>query len=496
MRWTIACVVALILLGFLNTANAGEPVGPDWDSNQILEVRGQAKNDMILLNYRSETTGGGKAPLIDTGIAFLGVDFDHIITNNSQAITDYKFCRVYVWSPSGNIFDNQSCYADPAFRKIELSNRLKLGKILGKVGAKNFEGIGDDHSFWLAQEFAVQNSEPKSLTMVESKVNFNWQVSGETVAILSQDGLRFDAHDTKRFARYLARHINIHPQIRQAILDRQILPYKIEIIHRKFEGASIETISFSSSQRIVSAYPLPPNMSASIFVKSEGTTAKAVGIKKSLSAIAGTANSIKPSFEELLQKLELQAKLGDSIQTTLTFLKLTQFYGGALFSEKQKMDRLRKIMPDVALQLQTGEGAKFMAASNLAGSAGKGNEREVAAAYLADAKNLDELDFGTFRLVTFANLARITTDSAQWDKRIFENVPSLTDSYWTHIAAHPWASNTFKDLGDTEYSQFNTFAAWDAWDLGKAIDPDWQGGSLKSLVELENKIRTAMPDNF
>ena len=75
-------------------------------------------------------------------------------------------------------------------------------------------------------------------------------------------------------------------------------------------------------------------------------------------------------------------------------------------------------------------------------------------------------------------------------------MPSLTDSYWTHIAAFPWASNAFKDLGDTSYSQFETFKAWEAWDLGRAIDPDWQLSSMKSVDDLEKRIRLMMPDSF
>jgi len=116
--------------------------------------------------------------------------------------------------------------------------------------------------------------------------------------------------------------------------------------------------------------------------------------------------------------------------------------------------------------------------------------------YLSNADNLDKIEFGTFRYVTFANLVRISGGTKKWDKAIFEKMPSLTDGYWKHIAAYPWASNAFKDLGDTWYVQFEAFRAWEAWDLGRAVDPDWPRGSMQSVTKLEQNIRSAMPDNF
>jgi hypothetical protein len=75
-------------------------------------------------------------------------------------------------------------------------------------------------------------------------------------------------------------------------------------------------------------------------------------------------------------------------------------------------------------------------------------------------------------------------------------MPSLADCYWKHIAAYPWASPVFKDLGDYRYSRYEMPEAWEAWDLGRAIDPQSDLWMMREVGQLENKLRQAMPDNF
>lgn len=496
IRKLITLLALGVALGFVSSASAGDNVGPHWDSNRVLELRGSAQNDAIVLQYRADTTAKGKPIKNRTGLVRIGNDFDHISSGSRNTITDYKLCRVFTWTDTENTFENLSCYAEPGFRAIELQNRLALRKMLVESSAREIQYLGTDHSFWLEQEFATQNSKSDPLILSETPVELRWQLGGKTVTTISKDGFSFDTKDANLIERFIARHISIHPQVRNAIVNRGIFPLKIEILRRTRDGESVETISYSLRERIAVDYPLPRNLNSSLVTRSTGTTIEAAGLKETLSAIAGTAKYPKPTFTELMNKLEAVAKTGGSLQTALTFLKLTQFYGGALYSDPQKMEQLRAIMPEVVPQLQTGDGAMLMAASNLAGSGGVGAEREAAAKYLAGAKDMDGFDFGTFRLVTFANLARTSKDSGQWNQAVFASTPSIIDSYWIHIAAQPWASNAFKDLGDAKYEQFDTFEAWNVWDLGRAVDPDWQRGSMESVGRLEDNIRAKMHDYF
>ncbi len=106
------------------------------------------------------------------------------------------------------------------------------------------------------------------------------------------------------------------------------------------------------------------------------------------------------------------------------------------------------------------------------------------------------MPFATFREVTFANLVQGGTDGRA-DPALVRLMPgSLPDHYWRHVAAYPWASNVYKDLGDTYLRANDTDDAWLAYDLGRAIDSDWKGGVMRQVVAIEDSLRRTEPDLF
>lgn len=496
VKKSIAPLMLILSFCLMNPVHAEQFVSPDWNSDRVLEERAQGEDDAIVIAFHSRTVTSKGAAIVKSGTARLWSDIDQISIDNNEIITDYRLCRVFSWNRSETTFSNQSCHAGPAFRKIELRNRLQINRLLTEVGVSDGNVATFEEPFWIEQEFRTQNTASNPLTLEKTKDSSEWRLGKKTVTKTSKPGLIFSKNDRRRFARYFSRYVNIHPQVRRAILDSGEIPSQIVILRRNLEGESTETISFSSMERAKIEFPLPPNLTSNTVVRSRGDTIEAQGLRQTLQALAGTAQPTKGSFEELLRKLEDAAKQKKPLETTLIFLKITQLYGGALITEQNKMNQLRSILPSVQPLLGLNEAAKLMEASDLAGSKGAEPAREASALYLSGAENLDQIDFGTFRYVTFANLVRISQDTKKWDKAIFEKMPSLTDNYWKHIAAYPWASNAFKDLGDTWYSQFEAFRAWEAWDLGRAVDPDWQLSSMKSVAEFEKRIRTAMPESF
>jgi len=492
-------VCFIVVFGFLwgSTTHAQDLVTPDWDSDRILANRAQSDDNAIVIIFRSETKSGDKQPVVKSGTVRLWSDFDQISIGTSEIITDYRLCRVFGWKHSETKFSNQSCYAGPTFRKMELSNRLQIGKIFKQIAKPEADFSGAGEPFWMEQELAVQNTVSNPLAMLESAKYREWKLAGKTVVKTSIAGLPFLSKDRQKFARYFARYLSIHPQIRRAILDSGKIPSQIVATHRNSLGREItEIISFSSIENVRAAYPLPPKMRSDTELRSAGNSAEAKGIRRTLGALYGFAQPPKPSFDEIFSRMEVAAKKKEPLEATLAFLELTQTYGGAIMAERERLERVRSIMPILQPMFESNEAANLMKASNLAGKMGAEPEREASALYLANARGLDEIGFGTFRYVTFANLVRISKGTKKWDEAIFKKMPSLTDSYWTHIAAYPWASNAFKDLGDTWLAQFETFKAWEVWDLGKAIDPDWRRGSMKSVADYEKNIRASMPDSF
>ena len=488
------CLTVALVTG--SAARAEVVVSPDWTADRVLGQRLESLGDVDVVIFSSRTYEEGKPDIVKSGTVRLWDDVDQISIGASETITDYKLCRSFSWHGPETAFNNASCFSLPAFQQLELRNRIQLSKMLDDAKALDGQIPSFDDAVWSEQELSTQTTPSSPLTVKRSKDSIEWWLGTQLVVKTSASGHPISKGDRTKFLRYFSRYLSIHPQVRRDIIDSEIIPSQIEISHRRLGGKSVETIIFSSWQTSTKNYPLPPHLTSEIAARSKENSVEAAGIRSTLNALSGVGEPPKASFESLLDQLDDTAKRKEALQTTLTFLKLTQVFGGLLMADGEKMDRLRALMPIVQPLFQSDEASKFMQASSLAGTEGEGPEREASAAYLADAQNMDQIDFGTFRYVTFANLIRISKGAKSWDKAIFRKMPSLTDSYWTHIAAFPWASNAFKDLGDTWYSQFDTFKAWEAWDLGKAVDPDWQRGSMKSVDDLENRIRLLMPDSF
>ena len=488
------CLTVALVTG--STAHAEVVVSPDWTADRILSQRPNSPGDVDVVTFSSRTREDGKPDIVKSGTVRLWDDVDQISVGALETVTDYKLCRSFSWRGPETVFNNASCFALPAFQQLELRNRIQLSKLL--VNAKALDGQipSFEDAVWSEQELSTQKTPSRPLTIKRSSGSVEWWLGAELVVKTSASGHQISSTDRTKFLRYFSRYLRIHPQVRRDIIDSGIIPSQIEISHRRLDGKSVETILFSSWQTSRMNYPLPPQLTSEIATRSNENSAEAAGIRSTLNALSGVGEASKASFESLLDQLEGAAKRKEALQTTLTFLKITQVFGGLLMADGEKMEQIRSLMPIVQPLLQSNEASKFMQASSLAGTGGEGPEREASAAYLADAQNLDQIDFGTFRYVTFANLVQISTGTKTWDEAIFRKMPSLTDSYWTHIAAFPWASNAFKDLGDTWYSQFETYKAWEAWDLGKAVDPDWQRGSMNSVDDLEKRIRLLMPDSF
>lgn len=481
---------------FGSSAQAENFITPDWSSDRVLNHRAQGYDTAIVMAFQSETKTDKMPVIVQSGMVRLWHDFDHVSSEVSEILTDYRLCRVFSWKPADPTFDNHSCYAGPAFGRMELHNRLQINKMLRGTGVSEGAVLPVDDPFWIEQEFGKQLKSSDPLTRKKSDDSLEWRLGNTTVTKASAAGFSFPREDRQRFARYLARYLKIHPQVRREILDSGIMPFQIKIYRRDFKGQSVEEITFSSFQMTKAEYPLPRDLTSSVELRSRGESIEALAIRKTIQAIAGNAQPPRSSFDELLKRLEAAAKRQASLETALIFFELSQLYAGVLMNEEDQLGRLRRLMPMVEPLLGSKEVANLMQASNLAGSAGEEPEREAAAAYLANAKRLDQMDFGTFRYVTFANLFRISKGTDDWDKRIFQKMPSFTDSYLTHIAAYPWASNAFKDLGDTWYGQFETFRAWEAWDFGRAVDPDWERSAMQSIAGFEEQVRAAMPDSF
>lgn len=174
----------------------------------------------------------------------------------------------------------------------------------------------------------------------------------------------------------------------------------------------------------------------------------------------------------------------------LLLIELNQLHPEVSLRDDPMMARLGELMrasPEVA---------EFMAANDLAADPRATGDREAAARFLTT-EAMASAPFSSFRFVTYANLLSGAGNTRDWDPAIAQKMPKmLVDNYWLHVAAYPWASAAYKDVGDVYFRNFQPKEAWEAYDLGRAVDPNWARSPMKDVEAFELQLRAQEPDFF
>ncbi|ESQ89639.1 hypothetical protein ABAC460_12275 [Asticcacaulis sp. AC460] len=467
-------------------------IGPHASSDDIRAAR-PLQTPALKASFTREATG--EAP--ESGTLILAADFNAMTVGDATRLEDFALCRVVVWAAGAGEIDNQNCHAGPAFRVMELYNREYLAGLMAEIApdAPEAQNVPVLAPFWAEQELSVQKAVSAPLATKVVGDYTEWRLGDEVVARVSTKGFAFTPDEKHSLARYFSRSVNLHPQIRRAILDSGQWPQRIEIQRRIGKTPSTLVLNFSGFERGRVDYPLPPGLSSSLRSRSTGAGDEATALRSVLAVVDGKGPS-KPSLESLASDIAAAAS-PRPMEAVTTFFALAQIHYGALQGDSAGLAKLRSsIGPALQQAFAAPEAAGFMTASQLAGERGKGADREASARYLAQATDLDALPYGAFRYVTFANLSNYSDDSGRWDKTIRAAMPATADCFWRFIAIAPWAANTYNDLGTMLYEGYDMEKAWEVWDLARAADPDWKTSMLSGVPDLEAKLRRDFPDSF
>jgi hypothetical protein len=493
-RLIVAVSVAL-LTAPLPAAAAETLVSPSWTSDQVRAARPTGAEDALIFDVREEKQGGQGQTRGTTSTVTLTQSSAQIVSGTDHSIDDYTLCRTFAWSDGKPVFQNINCYAVPAFRITELNNRIVLAGALAHANLAS--SALDPEPYWAEAELGVQQTPSDPLIVSHANDGIEYRLKDQVVVRMTGSATKLRDDEAWRVTRYFARHWPLHPQSRRDLRTGTNLPARIEMATKEMSGTQTEILTISNLRRNKVSYPLPPGLGSTLRVTSDsGSGPMQRGIHQALLAIDGRSAIAKPTPEALLARIHEAAAQGHSVEVMLLFSELGQQYKSWFIAHQQ-----RSIMAELRPLLQKAgsdpAASMFVQTQFLSGSAQAAGDRQAAARYLAEATTMDQMPFGTFRYVTFANLVRISPGSSKWDPAIFKHMPpALVDDYWTHIAAYPWAANAYKDLGDDYIAGYNTLNAWLAFDLGREVDPNWQDGPMAEVAAYEKKLRLAQPEFF
>jgi|GEM_PF-2488562 len=490
--------IAVVLAVVLSPVAAGAQVSPLWSSDEIRAHRPADEVEALAFDLHRQASGSGKRSVTTDQVVTLAPSFSLIAEGKQRVLDDHLLCRILAWKTDSATVDNQNCYAAAAFRDLEVRNRAVLGQMMAKIGPS----APSQMVYWGEAELGIgaPGAPANPLEVRTSGEGAEYRLDRAVVARFKGSAGEVSAEEMQRVTRFLAQHVNLHPQVRRGIAMKGRLPATIETETGPTKiGDGRQVITLSNLRRVRLAYPLPPGLESALAARARtGRTPRDLAIRRVDAVITGAAP--RPSLEATIAQLRKASGAGHDLEAVMLLMELTQDYP-AFFSAPASDTNAQAAISEVRALLRPRmagpDAAAYLKANELAGDPKAVGDRQAAARFLALTPNLDALPFGTFRRVTYANLVASSEGTKGWDPAILKAMPAdLVDNYWIHIASHPWAANAYKDAGDTYYRNYETPDAWIAFDLGRAVDPNWRAGVLGTVAKYEESLRTDQPDFF
>ena len=494
-RLSLAFALLLALSGAGRAQAANVLAPPQWSSDQVRAARPLAPSPALVFEVVHTIQHGKDPARVSHETVTLAESFTLVASETGDALHDRALCRELSWTAPAPTFTSTSCFALPAFRAYEIGNREYLAQGLAKIAPDS--ALGRMQPYWYESELGLQRRPGDPLTKSRSGETVEYRLDGAVVVRLSGSAATLSADEMQRVVRYLALNTQLHPQPRRELGDDASLPARLEITGRLGETPRLETLAIANVRREMAAYPLPPGLASHLAEDAaKDDTPMRRAVRQAILASQGRSALSRPTQPQLLAAIDGAVKAGRVTEGLLDFFYWSQLYGGRARTQGAGAATLATLRAEIAAIPKDPEASRLWEANNLAGDSKAPGDRQAAARFLATA-HLDGLPFGTFRYITFANLVRNSGDTSKWDPAIFSAMPRpLTDGYWRHIAAYPWASNAYSDVGDVYLADYNVFDAWLAYDLGRSVDPDWALGVSNNTSQYEDQLRAALPAFF
>jgi hypothetical protein len=480
-----AAVAGLIMAVWSYRAEAA-PTAPHplWGSDELRAARGLAEEPALLFDVEAETSRKGVVET-ETFTVTLAPTFTFVDRGASKHLEDHALCRSASWKDGQQKLDHMNCHAMVGFRRIELANRQMIGRVLAAADRR----IVGDHAYLSEAELGVEAETARRLGVTRTGQKTEARLGGRRVASIEGTAGGVSADETRRVKRFFSRTEPLHPQVR-VLLPTDTLPAVVAFERKGMRfGDEHRVLRISNVRRSNVAYPLPQGFSAELGqAVGDESTPRQQALARASAVLAGEATKPTPDFIEA--ELRAAVEAGRGLHGLLLLIELSQLYPDVSLRGDPLMARLSELMR------ASDDVAQFMTANRLAGDPKAVGDRQAAAHFLTT-KAMTSAPFNSFRYVTYANLLSGAGDTKEWDPAIAQSMPkTLVDNYWLHVAAYPWASGAYKDVGDAYFRMYQPQDAWAAYDLGRAIDPNWAKGPMKAIETFELQLRAQEPDFF
>lgn len=267
---------------------SGVQAAPYWSSDETRAARPTASEPVLTFAMRTETQEGDRPARIKAMQVVLAESYIHVAeADGGHILHDRTLCEVLVWRAGGTL-ESSSCHAVPAFAYFELANRLALTKVLAAGD------LGDSDPAWSEAGLGVSVRDGAPLKVAQRGDVTEFRLGETLMASVSGDAGSASPEEMARFARLLARHAPMHPQVRAAIVARGRLPARLELHSRSLgviKGRQVVTIE--GVRRAAHTYPLPAGLPSALRATPTDTP-RGRGVARALAVIDAGGKDAPP----------------------------------------------------------------------------------------------------------------------------------------------------------------------------------------------------------
>jgi hypothetical protein len=460
--WLTATVIVCVSSHALGAA---PPVLPSAGSDAVLALHSAPAGE-LRLEYRLEVEGK-PAQTLRVGISD---SYHYVDDGEALMVRDYRVRRIFRVHKD-QLF-NDSLFAEVWFRAAEIRNRLGIARMLEKGGVKPSGSATDvTDPFWIESDLGVMapDAPQPELKRVDDKERARWLLKGKEVAAVRYDSRPVPEPIRARLQRFWPTFTQVHPQIAAALAESGRIPAELWVKQKPMgkEPVVAHWTLVSSHWEAAAAYPLPaglvahPSTAAGAYPEIFATLAAAVAEKK-----------VPPAQDVYASRADAALGRGAGLEALTWLIEMSLAQGRP------------------AEQCQADDPTPRCTLLRRAGPLAKADPRTA----IASQKNSpDKSDRPQFDSLPNAYLWRLL-----WSTRPPGKDVSFTDTERDLLAALKASpvANFCKDTGDFYAAAFQPFAAWQVWDLGRAMAGHTQGDLLDHIDELEGRMTAGEPASF
>ncbi len=397
--------------------------------------------------------------------------------NPESVVYVFRARRIYTLHHDSKTYEDDSLFADLAFRVHELTQRLALGaglrdpnhpeapgappsKEQGVRSHRFLERFSSETLFSLRLPIGPQEAARSAIEAKQNGSTWEFAHDGDVVAQLIPAAQTFPTAYRRSLMHFLAYTCQIHPEIRNRIVALGALPGTLSF--KSVEALSERTTTYKLNTTNVSQdvwKGIPPGYSRQvdrlrpldrILQRLDARrAAMPPATRETLNAFVDEALARGSILDASLAWLEHHARTGDCADEVQTRIKNTRG------EQPQLLDPAR-----TATQEGTERALKELDAIDRSG---------LKKGYMLDALG------GTF----LSMLGRL---------------PEADERFGKALEANPFLVNVYVQLGDNFYRSFEMVPAWRCYDAARVIDP--RSPHLDAVRILEARFEQDFPENF